>query len=57
MVQGDGDHDLCTDSSYAEAMMMFTSTDVSVVEAIANLHRRKLVEVQGNGASDHNTSS
>jgi hypothetical protein len=40
-VQGDGDHDLCTDGSYAEATVMFTSIDVSVVEAIAKLHHRQ----------------
>ena len=41
MVQGDSDHDLCTDGSYAEAIVMFTSIDVSVVEVIANLNRRQ----------------
>ena len=41
VVQGDGDHDLCSDGSYAEAMVMFTSTDVSAVEATAKLHRRQ----------------
>ena len=40
VVQGDSDHDLCTDGSYAEAMVMFTSTDVSAIEATMNLHRR-----------------
>jgi hypothetical protein len=29
MVQGDGDHDLCTSESYAEAMVVLTSTHVS----------------------------
>ena len=41
MVQDDGDNDLCTNGSYAEAMVMFTSTDVSAVEATAKLHRRQ----------------
>ena len=41
MVQGDGDHDLCTSGSYAEATVMFTSIDVSVVEATTKLHRRQ----------------
>ena len=41
MVQGDDDHDLCTSGSYAEATVMFTSIDVSVVEATANLHGRQ----------------
>jgi hypothetical protein len=26
MVQGDGDHDFCTDGSFADATVMFTST-------------------------------
>ena len=29
MVQGDGDHDLCTGGSYAEAMVVLTSTQAS----------------------------
>ena len=41
LVQGDGDHDLYTDGSYAEAIVMFTSTDVSTVEATVKLHRRQ----------------
>ena len=41
VVQGDGDHDLCTNGLYAEATVMFTSIDVSDVEATANLHRRQ----------------
>jgi hypothetical protein len=40
VVQGDGDHDLCTDGSYAKATVMFTSTDVLAIEMTANLHRR-----------------
>jgi hypothetical protein len=40
MVQGDGDHDLCTDGSYTEATVMFTSIDISAIEATAKLHRR-----------------
>ena len=40
VVQGDGDHELCMNSSYAEAMVMFTSIDVSAVEAIVKLHHR-----------------
>ena len=40
VVQGDGDHDLCTDGSYAEVTMMFTSIDISAIEATAKLHRR-----------------
>ena len=32
VVQGDGDHDLCTNGLYAEATVMFTSTDVSAME-------------------------
>jgi hypothetical protein len=38
-VQGDGDHDICTDGSYAEVTVMFTSTYISTVETTANLHR------------------
>jgi hypothetical protein len=41
VVQGDGDHDLCTNDSYAEATVMFTCTDVSTIEITANLHRRQ----------------
>jgi hypothetical protein len=41
VVQGNGDHDLCTDGSYAEATVMFTSIDVSFVEATVNLHHRQ----------------
>jgi hypothetical protein len=42
MVQGDDDHDICTDSSYdAKVTVMFTSIDVSAVEATAKLHRRQ----------------
>jgi hypothetical protein len=29
VVQGDGDHDLCTNGLYAEAMVMLTSTQMS----------------------------
>ena len=29
VMQGDGDHDLCTGGSYAEAMVVLTSTQVS----------------------------
>ena len=29
MVQGDGDHDLCTGGSYTEAMVVLTSTQMS----------------------------
>ena len=38
MVQGDGDHDLCTGRSYVEAMVVLTSTGVSAVEATVNPH-------------------
>jgi hypothetical protein len=41
MVQGDDDHDLYTNGSYAEVTVMFTSKDVLAIEAIANLHRRQ----------------
>jgi hypothetical protein len=41
VVQGDSEHDLCTNSSNVEAMLMFTSTDVSAVEVTAELHRRQ----------------
>jgi hypothetical protein len=40
MVQGDGDRDLCINSSYAEVTVTFTSTDVSDIEATAKLHHR-----------------
>ena len=40
VVQGNGDHDLCTDGSYAKATVIFTSIDVLAIEATANLHRR-----------------
>jgi hypothetical protein len=45
--QGDGDHDLCTNGSYAEATVMFTSTNISAVEVTANVHGRQSGEVQG----------
>jgi hypothetical protein len=40
VVQGDGDHDLRTDGSYAEATMMLTSIDILAVKMTANLHHR-----------------
>jgi hypothetical protein len=45
-VQGNGDHDLCIDGSYAEATMIFTSIDDSAVKATSNLHDRHRVKVQ-----------
>jgi hypothetical protein len=56
MVQGDGDHDLCTGGSYAEATVVLTSTHVS-----RSLNRQRTrtansrVEVQGDGAGGHYT--
>jgi hypothetical protein len=40
VVQGDSEHDLCTNGSNVEAMLMFTSIDISAIKATAELHRR-----------------
>jgi hypothetical protein len=54
VVQGDGDHDLCTGGSYAEATVVLTSTQVSWS---SNRQRTRTadsrVEVQGDGADGH----
>jgi hypothetical protein len=56
VVQGDGDHDLCTGGSYAEATVVLTSTQTS---RSSKGHRTctvdSRVKVQGDGAGDHYT--
>jgi hypothetical protein len=56
MVQGDGDHDLCTGGSYAEAMVVLTSTQTSRLSKGQRTRTAdSRVEVQGDGAGDHYT--
>ena len=56
MVQGDGDHNLCTGGSYAKVMVLLTSTQAS---RPLNQQRTRTadsrVKVQGDGAGDHYT--
>ena len=54
MVQGDGDHDLCTGD--AKAMVVLTSTQASRPSNRQWTHTAdSRVEVQGDGAGDHYT--
>jgi hypothetical protein len=54
MVQGDGDHDLCTGGLYTEATVVLTSTQAS---RSSNQQWTRTadsrIKVQGDGAGDH----
>ena len=56
VVQGDGDHDLCTGGSYAEAMVVLTSTQTSrPSKRQRSCTVDSQVKVQGDGVGDHYT--
>ena len=54
MLQGDSDHDLCTGSSYAEATVELTSTQMSRLPKGQQTYTvDSWVEAQGDGVGDH----